>query len=81
MTVSDQLVVREFEDKTMIINLKNGEVTVVDEIGSCFWSSLVNDSKENVFEKIMQEYDIDFKTLEEDYRQFISKLKELEIIW
>lgn len=81
MTVSDQLVVREFEDKTMIINLKNGEVTVVDEIGSYFWSSLVNDSKENVFEKIMQEYDIDFKTLEEDYRQFISKLKELEIIW
>jgi len=81
MTISNQLVVRSINDKTMIINLKNGQVTVIDEIGELFWQSIVTDQKDEVFKKIISEYDVSLEVLEEDYKEFINKMRELEIVW
>lgn len=81
MIISNQLVIREVDDKTMIINLKNGKVTVVDEIGSLFWNALSEGNKEAVFEKIISEYDVEQDVLESDYITFVEKMKDLEIVW
>ena len=81
MTISNQLVVRSINDKAMIINLKNGQVTVIDEIGELFWQSIVTDQKDEVFKKIISEYDVSLEVLEEDYKEFINKMRELEIVW
>lgn len=81
MNVSNQLVIREVEDKTMIINLKNGNVTVLDEIGSLFWKALTEDKKAAMIERIISNYEVDREVLESDYQIFVQKLKDLEIIW
>lgn len=81
MNVSNQLVIREVEDKTMIINLKNGNVTVLDEIGSLFWNALTEDKKAAMIERIISNYEVDREVLESDYQIFVQKLKDLEIIW
>lgn len=81
MTISEQLVVRFFEDRAMIINLKNGNVTVLDEIGSLFWRAIANNETDDIFKVITSEYDVDIDTVKSDFNDFVAKLMELEILW
>lgn len=81
MTISEQLVVRFFEDRAMIINLKNGNVTVLDEIGSLFWRAISNNETDDIFKVITSEYDVDIDTVKSDFNDFVAKLMELEILW
>lgn len=82
MNISDQLIIRTFEEKLMIINLGNGKVTVIDEIGVEFWNALVSKTpKEEFIEAMMAEYDVDRTVIEDDYEKFIEKMKDEKIIW
>jgi len=81
MKISEQLIVRTIEEKTMIINLKNGTVTVIDEIGTMFWNSIINKiPREDFILKMLNEFDISKSCLEKDYEDFIERMKEDEII-
>ncbi len=82
MNISDQLVIRTFEERVMIINLANGKVTVMDEIGAKFWNALVTQMPKDEFVKSMvAEYDVDHVVIEDDYEEFVKKMKEEQIIW
>lgn len=82
MNISEQLIVRSLENKTMIINLNNGKVTVIDEIGTIFWDALCNSiTQEELFQKMQAQFDVSFETLKKDYDKFVEKLRVEEIIW
>mgnify|MGYP002546897414 CR=1 FL=1 len=82
MIISDQLIIRNIDQQTMIINLKNGKVTVLDEIGTLFWNSIVNNTSFAEFIITMQNrYDVEESVLKNDYIVFIEKLKDAGIIW
>lgn len=81
MTISDHLVVRTVNGKTMIVNIKNGQITVIDEIGTFFWRAMSRGCKEEIFENILSQYKVSEETLSKDYDAFVNKMKELELIW
>lgn len=82
MNISKQLIIRELDDQVVIINLNNGNVTVLDEIGKLFWNSLVNNiEKCDFIENMKNEFDVSYETLERDYDIFVKKIKEAEIVW
>lgn len=82
MNISDQLIIRDFEEKIMIINLANGKVTVIDEIGVKYWNALINEVPKSEFvESMLSEYDVDQAVIEKDYEEFVEKMKEEQIIW
>lgn len=85
MNISENLVIRNIKEddgeKTMIINMSNGNVTLLDEIGSYFWKAVSTDDFQSVMEEMCDAYDVSGETLLSDYNTFCDKMKELELIW
>lgn len=80
MKVSDKIIVRNIDEKTVIINSNTGEATVLDEIGTKFWESVITDNFDEIKENILREYDVIEEKLLEDYKNFVDKIKSLKII-
>lgn len=82
MKVNKNFVVRQIADEYIIVPIGeavinfNGMVTV-NEVGKFIWEQLYNDlAKEELLQKIIQEYDIDEQTAAEDMEEFLEKLKQ-----
>ncbi|MDD6568210.1 MAG: PqqD family protein [Eubacteriales bacterium] len=58
----------------------NGMITLNDS-GSFFWDSMVNDTtEEEVIKKVLEEYDIDEETARRDIEKFIKMLEDNNLL-
>lgn len=81
MKVSDKIIVRNIQDKTIIINSNTGEATILDEIGTKFWESLLSDNFDKIKDEILREYDVVEEKLLEDYNKFVDTIMSLKIVF
>lgn len=80
MKISEQIIARIVENKAVVINLNNGEATALDEIGTIFWKSIIDNDYTGAIKLILDEYDVDEEKVKTDYNNFVEKMKTLGII-
>lgn len=83
MRVSKDFIPREIAGEFMLVPIGqatsnfNGLITM-NEIAKFIFDILQNDcTKEDVVKEILKEYDVDKKTAETDFEEFLKQLKEI----
>ena len=75
------VLVRELEGESVLLNLKSESYFGLDEIGTRMWSALVGSpSVEAAFDALLEEYDVEPEQLRSDLDQFVATLKEAGLL-
>lgn len=85
MKIKDGYILREVADSYIVMNLGgelafNGMITL-NETGAFIWR-LINEGfgKNEIAEKLTEEYEIDIQTASSDVEAFIQKMAEADIL-
>lgn len=85
MKISDGYILRTVAGKNIVVSVGadtnfSGMLTLNDT-GVFFWELLKNDiTKEDMLEKVLDEYDVDSQTASEDIDEFLNKLRDKGIL-
>lgn len=85
MKISDGYILRTVAGKNIVVSVGadtnfSGMLTLNDT-GVFFWKLLKNDiTKEDMLEKVLDEYDVDSQTASEDIDEFLNKLRDKDIL-
>ncbi len=80
---SEQAVFSELEDQGVILHLTDGIYYGLNPVGVSIWKKIQNPTTfSELVESLMDEYEVDRETCEDDARQLLSQMaaKELVII-
>ncbi|MEE4205956.1 MAG: PqqD family protein [Erythrobacter sp.] len=78
---SDDAIANPVGGETVILHLGNGTYYGLDTIGSILWEGLkAGQRPSDVCERILEEYEVERETLENDLRQFLSELADNELV-
>lgn len=86
MKVSTSFAVREIAGDYILVPLgemalKFSGMITTNEVGAFIWECLQEDvSKEELLEKVLEEFEIDRETAEQDVGQFLENLDELGLM-
>ena len=86
MEVKKQLVLREIAGDYALIPvgdtvIKNNGLFSLSETGARIWALLPKaDGAEQLVDALLEEYDVDRETLEQDVNEFLNQLRQLEIL-
>lgn len=79
--VSDQAIANSVGEEMVVLHLANGTYFGLDPIGALLWETLADGkAPSEVCEVILDRYEIDRATVEEDLRQFLGELAEGDLI-
>jgi hypothetical protein len=68
-------------DESVLLNLKRGEYSGLDAVGTRMWTVLTeSDSIQNAFQTLLTEYDVEATQLRQDLEELLKKLVENELI-
>ena len=72
---------RKADPELVVLNLKTGHYYMLDEIGIVLWEGLLkNLPPETIAKKMVEEFEVDYKTALEDTRECIEQLTAAGII-
>lgn len=78
---NDRVPYRLIEGEAILVNVKNGEVIHLNEVGASIWSFLEGGKKINqVIEHICENFEIDIETATKDTLEFIQPLLDKGLI-
>lgn len=86
MIIKKELMKREIAGETFLVPLgktvyQNNGLFVLTEVGAFLWDRLDQaQSEEELVTAVLDEYDIDEATAQTDIREFLDKLKTMDII-
>ena len=86
MNIRKNLIKRDIAGDTVLIPIgqtviESNGLFVLNELGSFIWDLLpMVESKEEVLEAILEEYEVDRETAEADVNEFFAQLEQLEIL-
>lgn len=86
MKIKKELMKREIAGETFLVPLgktvyQNNGLFVLTEVGAFLWDRLDQaQSEEELVTAVLEEYDIDETTARTDIREFLDKLKAMDII-
>jgi hypothetical protein len=73
--VIDDVLVRELDGESVILDLSNENYFGLDEIGTRIWQTLVNShTVQDAYDTLLQEYDVSPEQLRADMEELISEL-------
>ena len=79
--LSDQAIANSVADETVILHLGNGTYFGLDPIGARLWASLdAGKPLSELCEDILNEYEVDHATLEQDLTALLRELADNELI-
>ncbi len=80
-TVAPDVIYQELDGEMVLLDIKSGEYYGIDEIGSRIWT-LIEEGKstEGVKEALLQEYDVDDETCNQQVGAFIEELQGAGLI-
>lgn len=80
-TISDQAIANSVGDEMVVLHLANGTYFGLDPVGAMLWEGLQKgDLPGRVCEQILERYDIDRATAENDLREFLNDLATGDLI-
>lgn len=80
-TISDQAIANRVGDEMVVLHLANGTYFGLDSIGALLWEGLqTGASASTVCNQILERYEIDRETAENDLRQFLRELASSDLI-
>jgi len=78
---SDDAIANPVGGETVILHLGNGTYYGLDTIGSILWEGLKEGQRPaDICDRILEQYEVERETLENDLRQFLSELAENELV-
>ncbi len=76
-SVPKDVLVRELEGESVILNLQSEAYFGLDEVGTSMWVALVNhESVESAYQSLLNEYDVEPELLRKDLSTLLDKLIE-----
>ena len=77
LSVAEDILVRELEGESVILNLNNESYYGLDEVGTRMWTALTSsDSIQEAYEALLEEYEVEDTVLRRDLQEMIEKLVE-----
>ncbi len=86
MEIKKQLIQRQIAGETILVPVgktvyESKGLFVLNELGSFIWDILPQaQTKEEIVEAVLNEYDVDRSTAEQDTEKFLQKLTDLGVI-
>lgn len=75
--MSDDVVFRELEGEAVLLNLASGMYFGLDAVGTRIWQLLgEHQALQPVFERMLEEFDVDEQTLRSDLLVLVDRLTE-----
>lgn len=79
--VPDDVVSREIDGETVILDLKSGTYFGLDAVGTRVWQLLVEHGRvQPVLDALLAEYDVDEETLRADLTELLRQLRDKHLL-
>ena len=80
-TVSQEVLSQEVSGETVLLDMQSESYFGLDTVGTRIWQLLQENNRlQQVFDTMLEEYDVDEKQLEEDLNELLDKLLEEKLI-
>jgi len=78
---SNDILFQDIQDEIIILNMNNENYLGLDKVGARFWNILINtDSVKDAYEQLLDEFDVEPKTLQRDLNNYISELVKNDLV-
>jgi len=78
---SNDILLQDIQDEIIILNMNNENYLGLDKVGARFWNILINtDSVKDAYEQLLDEFDVEPKTLQRDLNNYISELVKNDLV-
>ena len=79
--LSPEVLFRELQGEAVLLDLRSQRYFGLDEVGTRIWQLLAElGRREEVLERLLQEFEVDRQTLARDLETFLSRLEGAELI-
>lgn len=79
--ISDQAIANSVGEEMVVLHLANGTYFGLDPVGALLWEALSKGERPSAAcDAILDRYDIDRATVEDDLRQFLDELAQGDLI-
>ena len=77
ISVPEDVLVRELEGESVILNLLSEEYFGLDDVGTTMWEALVSHQPvESAYQSLLMEYDVEPELLRKDLSTLLNELTE-----
>jgi predicted transcriptional regulator len=81
ISVPKQVLVRTFQDESVLLNLESECYHGLDDMGTSMWKALIeSENIQAAYESLLSEYEVDEVTLQKDLGAFIETLVERGLV-
>jgi len=80
-SVSQEVLSQEVSGETVLLDMQSESYFGLDAVGTRIWQLLQENNRlQQVFDTMLEEYDVDEKLLEKDLNELLNKLIDEELI-
>ena len=79
--MEEDILVREIEDESVILNLNDESYYGLDDIGTHFWNVVTSSASiQSALEKLVDEYEVDESVLKKDLAKWLQTLLDKKML-
>ena len=79
--IPEDILFREIEGEAVLLNIRTGVYFGLDKMGTAIWQRIQKKKRlEQVVDEMLQDFDVDRKTCEQDLREFTARLEKNNLL-
>ncbi len=81
ITFSQSVFAQEVDGEMVLLDMESENYFGLDEVGTAIWQAMQeNESLQEVFEVLMEQYEVEAEVLQNDLSEFVDKLLESGLV-
>jgi ornithine carbamoyltransferase len=81
ITFSQSVFAQEVDGEMVLLDMESENYFGLDEVGTAIWQAMQeNESLQEVFEVLMEQYEVEAEVLQNDLSEFVEKLLESGLV-
>ena len=81
ITFSQSVFAQEVDGEMVLLDMESENYFGLDEVGTAIWQAMQeNESLQEVFEVLMEQYEVEAEVLQNDLSEFVAKLLESGLV-
>jgi hypothetical protein len=81
ITLSDTVFAQEVDGEMVLLDMESENYFGLDEVGTAIWQAMQEHvTLQEVFDALLEQYDVDAEVLEKDLSDFVGKLVESGLV-
>lgn len=81
ITFADTVFAQEVDDEMVILDMESENYFGLDEVGTSIWQAMQeHGTLQDVFDALLEQYDVEPEVLEKDLSDFVEKLLESGLV-